>query len=129
MLPMPISQESVVCGIFCARPPSLVHVARAGGVLHRAGAQKQAALEEAVIETVEQAGGDGQRRADADAHHHVADLAHGGEGQHALQIGLHHGVHHADGHGDGADPHQGFIAPGCPKPCGHAPKQCMRAAR
>ncbi len=89
----------------------LVHVARAGGVLHGAGGEEQAALEESVIEAVEQAGGDGQRRADADAHHHVADLADGGEGQHALQVGLHHGVHDADGHGDGADPHQGG-APG-----------------
>ena len=75
-------------------------------MLHRAGVQEQAALEEAVIEAVEQAGDDGQRRADADAEHHVADLADGGEGQHALQVGLHHGVHDADGHGDGADPDQ-----------------------
>jgi hypothetical protein len=118
MLPMPMSQESVVCGIFWARPPSLIHVAGAGGVLDRAGSQKEAAFEEAVIEAVEQAGGDGQRRADADAHHHVADLADGGEGQHALEIGLDHGVHDADGHGDGADPDEG-CAPG-KGPCAEA---------
>ena len=84
----------------------LVHVARARGVLHRAGSQKQPALEESVIEAMQQAGGNSQRRADADAHHHVADLAHGREGQHALQVGLDHGVHHAYGHGDRANPDQ-----------------------
>jgi len=35
----------------------LVHVARARGVLHRAGSQKQPALEESVIEAMQQAGG------------------------------------------------------------------------
>ena len=82
----------------------LVHVARARRVLHRTGIEKQAALEESVIEAMEKAGGDRQRRADADTQHHVANLAHGGEGQHAFKICLHHGVHDADGHGDGANP-------------------------
>ncbi len=84
-----------------------IHVAGSGGVLDGACSKEEAAFEEAVIEAVEQAGGDGERRADADSHHHVADLANGGEGEHALEIGLDHGVHDADGHGDDADPDEG----------------------
>ena len=130
MLPTPISQDSVVSRHLLRQAAELVHVARARGVLHRAGGQKQPSLEESVIQAMQQAGGNGQRRADADAHHHVADLAHRREGQHALQIGLHHGVHHAHGHGDGADPHQGFTSPGeASVHCGHAPKLCIRQAR
>ena len=71
-------------------------------MLDRTGGEEEAAFEEAVIKAMQQAGDDGQRGADADAEHHVADLADGGEGEHALQIGLHHGVHDANGYGYGA---------------------------
>ena len=123
MLPTPISQDNVVRGIFCARPPSWFMSRVPAACCTRAGRQEQPAFEESVIEAMQQAGGDGQRRADADAHHHVADLAHGREGQHALQIGLHHGVHHAHGHGDGAHPHQALA------PRARATRQSCACAR
>ena len=102
----------------------LVHVACACGVLYRAGGEEQTAFEESVVQTVQQAGGNGQRSAHAQAHHHVTNLADGGEGQHPLQVSLHHGVHHAYGHGYRTNPNQRSA-----QATGHAPKLCMRAAR
>ena len=70
-------------------PAVLAHVLL---VVHRMddvprGHEKQG-LEEGVCQHVEQAGG---VRADADGKEHVADLAHRGVGQHALDVGLHEG--------------------------------------
>ena len=56
------------------------------GVGHRAGAEEQAGLEERMREEVEDAGGP---CADAEGHHHVAELAHGGVGEHLLDVVLH----------------------------------------
>ncbi len=91
-------------------------------MLHRARRKEESALEEAVVQAVQKSGCDGEGRTDADAHDHVANLADGGEGQHALQIGLHHGVHYADHHGDGAGPHHDF-SPRC-RPGSEAVHSC-----
>jgi hypothetical protein len=65
-----------------------VHVARARTVLHGAGAEEKAALEQAMVEAVEEPGRDAQRSAEPQAEHHVTDLADGMKGQQPLQIAL-----------------------------------------
>ena len=112
MAPALISQKMVVRGIFFESPPSRSMSRVSGRVLHCARCEEQAAFEEAVIQAMQKSGGNRERRADTDAHDHVADLADGGEGQHALQILLHHGVNYADHHGDRAGPHHDF-SPRC----------------
>jgi hypothetical protein len=64
----------------------LAHVLLAAhGVDHRARAEEQQALEEAVGEQVEDAG---RPRTRAQGHEHVAELADGAVGDHALDVGL-----------------------------------------
>ena len=59
--------------------------ARVHRVDDRAGAEEEAGLEEGVREDVEEAG---RERADADAEEHEAELAHGGVGEHLLDVVL-----------------------------------------
>ena len=59
--------------------------ARVHRVDDAAGAEEEAGLEEGVREDVEEAG---RERADADAEEHEAELAHGGVGEHLLDVVL-----------------------------------------
>ena len=58
-------QRTVVTGMRWIKPAEMLHVALAGGGQHRAGAEEQQALEERVVEDVEQRRGDGERGAGA----------------------------------------------------------------
>ena len=67
---------------------------------HRAGAQEQQALEERVRDQVEQPG---DPAADAEGEHHVAELADGGVGQHALDVDGRDGDRRREEQRDAAD--------------------------
>ena len=71
------------------------------GVNHRAGAEEEQRLEEAVRQQVEEAGG---REAGADRRHHVAELRDGGVGEHALDVVLHAREHRRQQRRERADP-------------------------
>ena len=71
------------------------------GVDHRAGAEEEQRLEQAVREQVEEAGG---REARADRRHHVAELRDGGVGEHALDVVLHAREHRGQQRRERADP-------------------------
>ena len=92
----------------------LFHVALAGGIEHRAGAEEQQTLEQRMIEHVQQPGSERQRR----RHHQAlrlererkaergendADVLDGAVGEHALDVVLHQRVEHAHHRGDAAD--------------------------
>ena len=77
-----------------AQPAHLSHIEGAGGVVDAARAQEEQSLEEGVVEEVEDADGDAPH---PQPQHHVAELADGGVGQHALDIG------HHQPHGGGED--------------------------
>ena len=64
-------------------------------------AEEEEGLEEGVGDEVEDADGDS---ADAEAHHHVAELGDGGVGEDAFDIELGDGDGGAEDGGDGADP-------------------------
>ena len=77
-----------------------LHVALTGGVQHRARAEEQQALEQRVVEDVEQRRGHRQRRrqrhvlglegqGEAQPDEDDPDILHRAEGQHALEILLH----------------------------------------
>ena len=88
-----------------------LHVALAGGVQHRAGAEEQQAFEHRVVERVEQRGGQGEggarveaggaeRQRQAEADEHDADIFDGRVGEQALQVALHQRVQDAEDGGD-----------------------------
>ncbi len=66
-----------------------------------AGAHEEKGLEEGVREQVKHADGDA---AHAEAHHHVAELRHGGVGEDAFDVVLGDGDAGGENGGDGADP-------------------------
>ena len=66
-----------------------------------AGAEEEQRLEEGVGDEVEHADGDA---ADAEAHHHVAELRNGGVGEDALDVVLRDGDQRGEEGGDRADP-------------------------
>ena len=72
--------------------------------MHGTGAEEQSALEEGVVQTLQKTGDHAERCAEADAQHHVADLAHGVKGQQPLQVVLDHGEQDADQHGGRTQP-------------------------
>ena len=82
-----------VSGMYFRRPPMLrmscERIVVVDAHVHRvddaAGAEEEAGLEEGVREDVEEARGEG---ADADAEEHEAELAHGGVGEHLLDVVL-----------------------------------------
>ncbi len=74
MLPMPISHESVVCGIFCASPPNWFMSRVPAACCTEPAVKNSPPLKKPWFRQCKQAGDDGQRRADAQAHHHIADL-------------------------------------------------------
>ena len=91
----------------------LLHVALAGGGQHRAGAEEQQALEQRVVEHVEQRRGQRQRRRaphavgpegerQAEADEDDADVLDGVIGEQPLQVVLHQRVEHAQHRGDAA---------------------------
>jgi hypothetical protein len=75
-------------------------VSSAHPVHHRARPEEQAALEEGVGDEVEHAGPPG---AGADADEHEAELAHGGVGEHLLDVGLDEGDERREERGERAD--------------------------
>ena len=91
-----------------------VHAAFAGRGQHRAGAEEEQALEQRVIEDVEQRRGEGQRRGaghavrlegerEAEADEDEADVLDRRIGEDALQVVLHQGVEDAEHGGDAAE--------------------------
>ncbi len=80
----------------------LLHVetVMTGGVTDRACHEEQRTLEEGVGEDVEHRGGPG---ADAESHHHVAELRHGRVGEHLLDVVLHERQGGGNDHGDATD--------------------------
>ena len=68
---------------------------------HRSRPEEEERLEERVHHHQEDGGGVGAR---ADGQHHVADLRHGGEREHALDVGLHEPDARREDRGDRADP-------------------------
>ena len=77
------------------------------GVAHRARAEEEVGLEERVREEVEHRRGP---RADAERHHHVAELADRGVREHLLDVVLHERERGSDQHGDAADRGHGIDA-------------------
>ena len=89
----------------------VLHVALARGGEHGAGAEEQQALEQAVVEDVEQRGGQrqrrrrlhamrGERQRQAEAQEDDADVLDRVVGEQALQVVLHQGAEHAQNAGD-----------------------------
>ena len=78
----------------------LVDVLRAGAVDHRPGGKEEQGLEEGVGHQVEHADG---HAADAQAHHHVAELRDGGVGHDLLQVAGAQGDERGHDGGDRAD--------------------------
>ena len=70
-------------------------------VNHRAGAEEQQRLEERVRDEMEHAH---RHAADAQAHHHVAELRNGGVSEDALDVVLRDGDGGGEDRGDRADP-------------------------
>ena len=86
------------------------HVVAAHGVDDRTGAQEEERLEESVREQMEEAR---RREPGADGRHHVAELRHGGVGQHALDVVLHAGQHGGQQGRERADPRDDEQDVGC----------------
>src|SRR4029077_12891524 len=95
---------------FLAEAPHALHVLLAAhGVDDAAGSEEEQGFEKSVGHQVEDAGG---KRGDSAGQEHITELAHGGVGQDALDVGL----HEADGGGeegggaadDGDDEHGGW---------------------
>ena len=95
------------------QPAQVLHVALAGGRQHGAGAEEQQALEQHVVEDVEQRRGQRQRRrpahavglkrhGEAEADEDDADILDRVVGEQALEVVLHQGVEHAHDRGDAA---------------------------
>ena len=76
-------------------------VVGADRVDHRAGAEEEQRLEDAVGQQVQEARA---REAGADRRHHVAELRDGRVREHALDVGLHARQHRGQQRGEGADP-------------------------
>jgi hypothetical protein len=99
-----------------------VHVARAGGVQHRASGEEEQALEGAVVERVIEGRCDGHRgrarhrqgleeKARAHAEGDDPHVLHAGVGEQPLDVVLHQGVEHPEHRGGGAEPDQGHAPP------------------
>ena len=105
----------------------MLHVALAGRGQHRAGAEEQQALEDAVVEDVEQRRGhgergcrrhrvrlEGERKAEPDEDD--ADILDRAVGEEPLQVALQHGVEHADHRGRAAEHQHGTLHHHCGAP-------------
>ena len=121
--------EEQECGLRHAvdEAAELLDVAFAGGGEHGAGAEEQQALEQRVVEGVQQRGGErergggghavgleGQREPEADEDD--ADILDGAEGEQPLQVALHEGAEHAEHGGGAADGEQDAAPPPAGRP-------------
>ena len=92
------------------KPAQLGELALAGHVEHRAAAHEEQALVEDVGEGVGAGAVDGQLGAEADAGHHVADLADDVVGEQAAAVVLEHGIDDAVERHDHAQRHEDLHA-------------------
>ena len=83
----------------------LFQLGRPGAVLDRARAQEQPAFVHGVVDHVEEAAGDADGHARADAQDHVADLADGMVGKQPFEVLLDEGHHDGQDDGQGSDRH------------------------